>query len=72
MLETICVNPETEPDERQEFFGALVSHAESIARESGYRRLVAFPDKESLVERAKLLGFTAHPKQSTIITKEIV
>lgn len=57
LMEAVCASPESSPKDRELAVGALTEALSAAARELGFKRLLAFSDKERLVEKGVAAGW---------------
>lgn len=71
LIETVCANPETSNEEREEAIIELVRTISRHAKELGFHRVLAFPQKELLTRKGEAAGMFRHPIPCNLLVKEI-
>lgn len=70
-VDTVCANPETSWEDREDALSMLLDVCSKVAKDFGFRRLVAIPEKERLSEKVVNAGFKLHSKNVHLLTKEL-
>ncbi len=70
-IESVCANPETHYEDREDAIIELTRVISVQAKELGFRRLLAIPQKERLAEKAAAGGFIMQAEKCFLGVKEL-
>lgn len=71
IAETICANPATNWEDREAAIKVLTEHLVALAKSFGFRRILAFPQKDRLVEKLIATNWTVMSEKAFICVKEL-